>query len=449
MAIIRIYGSWVFVLVSTVFYFFFAFELQRTEHLYLMLDFGILVALWLVMHHMFRKVNWWVLFSIGLVFRLSFITATPHLSDDYFRFVWDGELNKDGYEVFGFKPSQYAKHVQPEHISKYDEMYHAHSTEFPDGMNSKGYHSIYPTVNQFVFWTAALGNDPYGANIWILRIWILLAEIASFFLLRSLLQHKNKAHWLSLYWLHPLAIIELTGNLHFEALAITFILLSLFLARTNRWVGASLAVGLGVMTKLTPLILLGGYFRQYSFWKWLSMSAIAGIFSIALFAIFLDLETFQNFKESAGLFFAWFSFNSGLYYGLRDIVLAVSDQNISAWICLLFPLISAAIMLKNCFFGKNDVANTALLLFSTYFLFTPILHPWYITLLIPLGILSQKLFPLVWSVLIFGTYLAYGETFQEPLWFIYIEFAVVVSLLFAEYRKPSNWVQALSERIYS
>ncbi|GAB5417275.1 MAG: DUF2029 domain-containing protein [Crocinitomicaceae bacterium] len=400
------------------------------------------------MHRLFRSYSWAWIFGIGLAFRLCFLFATPHLSDDYFRFVWDGELNKDGYSAFAFVPSQYEKHVGKEHEAKYKKLFEASTEEFPEGMNSKNYYSIYPTVNQFVFRTAAMGNDPYGANLSILRIWILLAEIASFFLLRALLTSKNKAHWLPLYWLHPLVIIELTGNLHLEALAITFILLALFLVQINHWVGASISIALGMMTKLTPLLLLGAFFRNQPFKRWVLMCMVACVSSVGLFTIYVDVETFRNFKESVGLFFAWFSFNSGLYYGLRDFVLLFSETNISALICLIFPFISAAIMLRLTFFGKTDVINTALLIFTTYFLFTPILHPWYITFLIPLGILSRKLYPLVWSVLIFGTYLAYGDTFQEPFWWIYLEFALVIYLMFAEYRKQSNWVQQLTNKVY-
>lgn len=448
MAIIRTYGSWVFVLVSVLFYFLFARDIQRTNHAELLLGFGVLVALWLLLHRFLSNSSWVLIFSVGIVFRLVFFLSAPHLSDDYFRFVWDGELSKDGYSAFEFIPSKFDHHVKEEHQEKYASMLEENSEEFPSGMNSKNYYSIYPTVNQFVFQTAAFDNDPYGFNLMTLRNWILLAEIISFFLLKSLLTAKNKSNWLSLYWLHPLVIIELTGNIHLEALAITFILLALFFAQKNKWVGAGIAVALGVMTKLTPLLLLGAFYRKLPFWRWILLCAATGFLSIALFAIYVDLETFLHFKESVGLFFAWFSFNSGLYYSVRDIALLFSGVDISSLICLVFPFISAAIMLRITFLGKADMVTTALLLFTTYFLFTPILHPWYITILIPLALLSRKIYPLVWSVLIFGTYIAYGAEFNEPFWWIYLEFSVVIFLMFSELRSTPNWVQKQADRIY-
>lgn len=449
MALIRKYGFWIFAVVSALFYYFFAQKLQRTDHLELILSFVILIALWLILQRFIPKNNWKWLFGIGFAFRLCFLFATPHLSDDYFRFLWDGELSKDGYSVFAFVPSQYKDHVAEKHQEKYGALLSDSTAEFPSGMNSKNYYSIYPSVNQFVFQTSAFGNDPNRANLDLLRVWVLLAEIVSFFLLKSLLTQKNQANWLGLYWLNPLIIIELTGNLHLEALAITFILLALFLASKNKWLGTALALSLGVMTKLTPLLLLGAFFRGFHWKKWLLLSFATGILSIGIFALYIDPSGFLNFKESVGLFFAWFSFNTGIYYGLREIAWVLSRNDISAWISLFFPFISAAIMLQIVFFKRHDVATTALLLFTTYFLFTPILHPWYITILIPLALLSKKIYPLVWSVLIFGSYLAYGATFQEPLWWIFIEFAVVLFLLFSEFRKTTNWTHRLSNIIYT
>ncbi|MDB3907167.1 hypothetical protein OAK35_00690 [Crocinitomicaceae bacterium] len=447
MALIRKYGFWMFAAVSAPLYLLFAQDLHRSEHLELLLTFATLVALWLLMHRFIPK-KWGWLFGIGLAFRLCFLFATPHLSDDYFRFMWDGELNKDGYEVFGFIPSQFNEHVSDEHAEKYQKMLKDSTAEFPSGMNSKNYYSIYPSVNQFVFQTSALGGDPKTTNLDILRLWILIAEIATFFLLKALLTAKNQSGWLSIYWLHPLIIIELSGNLHLEALAITFIVLALYLAHINHWIGAALAVALGVMTKLTPLLILGAFFKQLDWKRWIVQCTVAGIASIGLFAIYVNLETFANFKSSVGLFFAWFSFNAGIYYSIKELVLLISGADISAWISLFFPFISAGIMIWITFFKKADVATTALLLFTTYFLFTPILHPWYVTVLIPLAILSGKVYPLVWSVLIFGTYLAYGDSFKEPLWWIVIEFGTVIAFLFAEFKKTPNWSHKIADRIY-
>lgn len=449
MALIRQYGHWVFFLSSLLIYVLFAFEIQRTDHLLLIGGFLVLTILAVAIQKSLKQSGWIVLFAFGLLFRLAFLWSTPHFSNDFYRYTWDGELMKDGYEVFGFVPKHYAKHVSKKDQKKYERLFNASSDEFPVGMNSKNYYSIYPTVNQMVFVSAAFTNAPNDGNLVVIRLWIIIAEIASFFILRALLTRKNKTDHLALFWLHPLIIIELTGNLHFEGIAITFILLAIFFAERNRIVATAFSTALAIMTKLTPLFLLGAFFRKFSFKQWIAVCSLTAVFTAALFLLVVDAETFLNFKKSFGLYFAWFSFNAGLFYGVRDFAYLISGSDISSWISLLFPFISMGFMAYIVLLKKYSVEVTLLLLFTVYFIFSPIVHPWYITVLIPLGILSEKIFPLLWSILIVGSYSAFGaQEFSQPLWFYYLEYAIVIFTLFAEFRLRENWSHRIARFIY-
>ena len=203
------------------------------------------------------------------------------------------------------------------------------------------------------------------------------------------------------------------------------------------------------MTKLTPLFLLGAMFRQFDFKRWFLSSALAVIVTFVLFFLILDLNGLVNFKSSFGLYFAWFSFNSGIFYALRDLTFLISGADISATISLVFPFITMLLFGYIIFLKTFDSVTTLLLLFTTYFFFSPIVHPWYITVLIPLGILSKKIFPLVWSILIFGTYIAYGSEFSQPMFWIYLEYFTIIYLLIKEFSLKGNWVKQLGETIYS
>lgn len=448
MALISKYASWVLLPFLAAAYYFFAFHIERTDFNGLILSFSFLTIGSVFVFVYFRKKKWWVLFAIGLVFRLIFLVAPPHLSDDFYRFTWDGELQKDGYSAFEFLPSEYASNVRAEDSLKYSKLLNAHNEEFPSGMNSKNYYSIYPAVNQFVFYTAVRTGSPNQGNLVVIRIWILLAEVVSFFALRALLRAQEKELLLGLYWLHPLLIIELTGNLHMEALAITFILLAFYFALKNKLVATAFSIALGIMTKLTPLLLLGAFFKDRSFKQWILLCVISGLLAIGLFATIVDLETIANFKGSVGLYFAWFSFNAGPYYMIRDLAMVCGLGDISSVLSLYFPFITIAIGALIVFRWRQNPVVTLLLLFTTYFMLSPLVHPWYITVLVPLAILSQKIYPLVWSVLIFGTYMAYGESFEQPIWLVYIEYTCVIAILFLELRGTHPAIQKFQKWIY-
>lgn len=445
MAVIRKYAFWVLLPILATAYYLFAFHIERSDFNALIWVFSILTLGGVIIYLQLRNKKWWILFAVGLFFRLIFLFAPTHLSDDFFRFTWDGELQKDGYSAFQFLPSEFASNVRAEDSLKYSKLLTASNEEFPKGMNSKNYFSIYPAVNQFVFYSAVCIGTPNQGNLVVIRIWILLAELVSFFALRALLRAQQKEPLLGLYWLHPLLIIELTGNLHLEALAITFILLALYFAVKNKFFATAASIALGIMTKLTPLLLLGAFFKDRNFKQWVALCALSGIFAIGLFATIVDLETLANFKGSVGLYFAWFSFNAGPYYILRDLAQLIGLGDISATLSLYFPFITIALGALIVFKWRHNVVVTLLLLFTVYFMLSPLVHPWYITVLIPLAVLSQKIYPLVWSLLIFGTYMAYGESFEHPLWWIYFEYLVVLGVLFLEFRKTSNAIHRLQK----
>lgn len=446
---LKIVLPWLFFALCAAGYFLFAIDLQRTEHALLLSAFGSLVLISLLLFRQLQHKAWWWLFGAGLVFRLLFLTATPLLSDDFYRFTWDGELSRDGYGVFAFTPKEYPAHMRAEDQEKYEALLNAHSEAFPDGMNSKGYYSIYPAVNQLAFYTATFGGDPNGKNLIILRLWILIGEIVSFFALKALLTSRKQTYMLGIYWLHPLVIIELTGNLHFEALAICFTLLALYSAWKNKWFAVAVSAALAIMSKLTPIFILAALYKKQSLKTWLLTGTTAGILTLLLLGTIMTPETFWNFKRSFGLFFAHFSFNSGLYYGMIDLASLLTWRPMAGTFSLVFPFITIAIFLYLTFRSKQDLYTTLLLLFTIYFLFSPIVHPWYVTILIPLAVLTEKIYPIVWSILIFGTYVAYGETFAHPFLWIYIEYALVIVLMIQEFRTTRNWAHRLAGIFYS
>lgn len=166
---------------------------------------------------------------LALVFRLILLVATPALSDDYFRFLWDGYLLNAGENPFLHLPAYYAE-------NNFLGIYGLNETLFT-GLNSPNYYSVYPPVCQFVFALAGMvSTGNLLAGIILMRVIIMLAELTTFWLLLRLLAHfKLPARQVLWYALNPLVILELTGNLHFEALVITFTLTAFYFLTQNRY----------------------------------------------------------------------------------------------------------------------------------------------------------------------------------------------------------------------
>ena len=51
-----------------------------------------------------RQTRWWM--GVAVFFRLIFLFSTPVLSDDFFRFIWDGRLLVGGFNPYLYLPSE-------------------------------------------------------------------------------------------------------------------------------------------------------------------------------------------------------------------------------------------------------------------------------------------------------------------------------------------------------
>ena len=256
--------------------------------------------------------------AAALVFRLLWLPAIPALSDDVYRFRWDGLLVANGVNPFQFRPDELIAdgartairnpQVRNELLPHFQALYRE--------INSPHYYSVYPPVCQFVFGVAArLFPTSESGFALSLRLVILAAEMGAAWLLLALLPTFGAAPERALrYLLHPLVIVELTGNLHFEGLLLCFTLLALWLL-SRQWCAASaLALGLGVATKLLPLLALPLLVRRLGWRRAAAYSAIVVGTLLVLFSPFISVALFVNIARSLNLYFRSFEFNASIYY---------------------------------------------------------------------------------------------------------------------------------------
>ena len=69
---------------------------------------------------------------------------------------------------------------------------------------------------------------------------------------------------------------------------------------------------------------------------------------------------------------------------------------------------------------------------TLYYFTSTTIHPWYITILVFLSVFTNYKFPIVWSLMLVISYFAYANNYNENLWLITIEYAVVFSVFIYE-----------------
>lgn len=422
--------------VSCFLYYLMAYHLPRTEAFELLLAES---ALFFIYFYWIKSLNTvnpleeasnWTPTSFklyGLVFRLIFIFSIPQLSDDVYRFIWDGQLLVNGINPFRYLPSELQG-------TAFFETNKALFTK----LNSPNYFSVYPPLNQFFFWISAFfsfGND--WLNIVFLRVIILLAEFGVL-CLPAPSPKESGTSFLSIYWLNPLVIIELTGNLHFEAVVIFFLLLTYHFLKTQKNHWAAITFSAAVLTKLLPLIFLPLIFSYLKTKKGLFFTLTTFLICIGVGSIFFDLPLLLHLLASVKLYFNNFEFNASIYYLLREVGYWVVGYNIIEITGKLLSAISFIVILylsfsSSIFEKKQTIIQRVSLILSSYLFLATTIHPWYLTPLVCIAALGGYRFVLIWSALIPLTYLSYQTIpYQENLWIVLLEYLITIGFFLNE-----------------
>ncbi|MCS6833115.1 MAG: hypothetical protein NZ521_06050, partial [Flammeovirgaceae bacterium] len=394
----------VLILIYIFFHFLLAFYIKREETFWLL---GSFASLFLIYFYLVFQVNpsdklYW--FGVFLS-KAIWCAALPNLSDDYFRFIWDGTLTANGLNPFSHTPSFYIENnIQ---INGIDNMLYYQ-------LNSPAYYTVYPPICQGIFFLSALPEKTgsWFVNILIIRFFIILIEgIGIFYLVKILRKLKKPSSWAFYYALNPLVIVELTGNLHVEGIMIGFLLISFYsLLKGNYYVSAIL-FSFAICIKLLPLWILPFFIKKLENRRRLRYVFLVLFFCLLLFIPFLDYETLLNLSEGLLLYVQKFEFNASIYYVVRSVGYWIVGYNAITTIGTALLIISFLILIRligtSSVTTWEDVFELSLLAWITYILFSTTVHPWYITPLVMFASLTGYISPLFWSFIVTWSYHAY------------------------------------------
>ncbi len=441
--------------VSFFLYWLFAYDLIRTEYTKLII---LYCSVWVIFILLLKyaKNNIKFLTAIAFISRAIFILAIPNLSQDFYRFIWDGQMLSMGFNPYLTTPDYQMSLGElsgfPNQVELYNGMGALNASHFTN----------YPPINQLCFFIGNLfpGNSILSSVIGF-KLIIIAADFGTFFFGKRLLERLNipvkNIFW---YLLNPFIIIELTGNLHFEGVMIFFLVWSLYLLHSGKWKWAAVIFALSISVKLIPLL-----FLPLMFWwfvstsknesnhgnkKWIpafagmtkliSFYAIIGITTLLLFAPFFSSEFVDNYSQTVALWFNNFEFNASMYYLAREIGYWFTGYNEIAVIGKILPILVFLFVLGLAFFRRK--IDTKILIahmlfaFSFYLFLSTTVHPWYIATLLILSVFTNYKFPLVWSFVIILSYLAYinlnTADKSENLWIIALEYVIVYGVFIWE-----------------
>ncbi|WP_240462963.1 polyprenol phosphomannose-dependent alpha 1,6 mannosyltransferase MptB [Mesonia aquimarina] len=370
--------------------------------------------------------------GFALIFRLVFIGSLPNLSQDFYRFIWDGRLIAEGINPFLSTP----KKLLEENFSAI-----AQTRILIDGMGSlnASNYSNYPPVSQFVYGIAGFfAKKSILGSVVIMRLILIAADFGTLYFGKKLLKKLQlPSHRIFWFILNPFVILEFTGNLHFEGLMVFFLLSGIYFLVQKKWMFSAILIGFSISVKLLPLLILPLFFNYFRKKFKLGFVKLLGFYMLIFTTVFLTFIPFlsenliQNYSDSVGLWFSKFEFNASVYYIIRWIGFQTVGWNIIGTVGKILPIIIFLGILGLTFFRKNypekKLLQNMLFAFCLYFLLSTTVHPWYLATPLLLSIFTKFRFLLLWSFLIVLSYSAYNtQEFQENMYLLALEYLLVV-----------------------
>ena len=339
--------------------------------------------------------------ALSVLWHFQFLRMPPGLDDDIHRYVWDGRMQRLGYNPYIVVPSDPA-------------LANLHTAETRT-LNNPEVPSPYPAGAQLFFRAVTSIHESTFA----LKVAFVVCDFAIAPLLLDFLRRSGQGeHWVLAYAWHPLLAIEVAGSGHVDIVGVLLLLISAA-SLLRRWrAAAAISFGLAIAVKFLPIVLVPLYWKRVR----IRDATLAAIVVGLLYVLFLEHGRIP--MGSLGSYVQRFRFNDPLFATLER----VAAPQVVAGLAVLVGFLTAIWMRRK--FAEGSAEAFAWPMAASLFC-APVVYPWYLLWMLPLLRSTATLPILVWTLSIIPTYYVWhlrtvGRPWVVPDWIMILEFGTVV-----------------------
>jgi alpha-1,6-mannosyltransferase len=351
---------------------------------------------------------------LAVVWNVEFLRLPAGVDDDIHRYVWDGRLQRLGYNPYLVVPSDPAVRG-------------LHTTE-TSTLNNPDLVSPYPPGAQLFFRAATAIHESTFA----LKLAFVICEFAIVFVLLDVFRCTQRgAHLVLAFAWNPLLAIEVAGSGHIDIVGALLLVISAA-ALLRRWrATAAVALGLAIAVKFLPVVLLPLYWKRVRIRDAALAAAVVGL----LYVPFLNHSFFNHGHiptGSLGTYVQNFRFNGPVFAALHQ----VAPARLLVGLAVLVGLVIASwLRIKSARSERSpDVFAWSLFAWpmAAFLLCAPAVFPWYLLWLLPFLTSASTLLIILWTVSIIPVYVqwhlrALGRTWGTlPGWVMLLEYGCLV-----------------------
>jgi alpha-1,6-mannosyltransferase len=347
---------------------------------------------------------------LAVLWQLPFLLMPPGSDDDIHRYLWDGRVQRLGYDPYIVVPSDPA-------------LAGLHTPETRT-LNNPDVPSPYPVGAQFFFRAVTAIHE----SIFALKVAFVLCDLAIVLVLFDVLHRSGQgAHWVLAYAWNPLLATDVAGSGHIDIVGALLLLVSVA-ALGRRWRAvAALAFGLAVAVKFLPIVLLPLYWKRVR----LRDGALAAVVVALLYVPFFKHGRIPI--GSLGTYVQRFRFNDPVFATLER----VTPPQLVVALAVLVGFFTAFWLRSKAPASSSDAFAWPM---TASLLCAPVVYPWYLLWLLPFLRSASTVPIIIWTVSIIPTYYvwhlrALGRPWLVPGWIMLLEYGSVAAAAIIGFRR--------------
>jgi hypothetical protein len=338
---------------------------------------------------LFKRERWvpwqWVVVSALLLRALALLGQPALLSDDIYRYVWEGrvQMHADANKRNPFlNPPEDFSEDEPR-----DPIW--------EQVNHKEVPAAYPPVCQLYLRTLA----SMDLGVLGFRNGFALFDLLLVLLIPHWLSRLKKAPGISLiYSLCPLVLIELTVEGHNDALGLFFMVAMFWLLGKSKKLSTTqillggVLYGLAIGSKFLPLVLVPWLMRKD--WRLLIPAAFTVILSYVPYLPSPD--QWPDLMQGLGKFGEKWAHNETIFALIKNVAIFAQTEmeagGITGWLVdgnntdaisrlLLFAIYGSGLLFL--FWLERDSASAMVPVLGLLYALSPVVHPWYLVWVVP------------------------------------------------------------------
>ncbi len=353
---------------------------------------------------------------LGAVWRAALAASAPLVSDDVYRYVWDGRIQQYGLSPYETTPNDTdAQHLHTDLTRRIDPT----SAELP---------TIYPPAAELFFRLVTTLHESTAAIITAIVVCDLLTVLI---LWRWLATTGRDPWWVLAYAWHPLVALEGAGGGHIDFVGTLLVVTTVYALSTRRPLLAASTLALSVTVKFLPVVLVPLLWRRVRLRHLAFASGLVGLVYLPFITLGAGLPV-----GSLGPYAERWRFN-GPFFSLLEPLLG-------PYVILAVATVSGLALAWH-FRQTTQVDDPRAWAWplAGALLLLPAVYPWYLVWLTPFLFVRANWALLAWTLTSMLTYLVWhaqlgGAGWVLPAWVMPTEYGIVAGIGFWVWRSAGT-----------